>query len=194
MSSEYQAIKAASRSLLAAGVTVEKALSMPNLTSNALRPTPGKKADLRYFNKIRVWRIQQSFQYLEGKVPDDKLRGRNGFLENTANGYPVDMFEEDRSKPWAKTEEEIFEALANPHTAHLWGAMLNYVKQYGSLAGSLRDVARKLLVGKSTMQLLDIGFRSGVLSEFELDKAIQRVRDVDSLSEDTLQRLVKALK
>lgn len=178
------------RSIQAATVSVEQALKLKELRLSDLEPKD-KKADLAYFKKVRVWRIQQSHKALQGKVPEDKLQK---FLEENANGYAVKMYEEDRGK-WPKSEDVIYQQLVDPKSQNnsLWPQMRSYLQHYGVSAQNLKPQAAKLLKEKSDLQILEAGIRASIIRDYDYKKLLDRVRDVDSLDEESLGLLISAL-
>jgi len=171
-------------------MSVEQALKLKELRLSDLAPKD-QKAGLAYFKKARVWRIQQSYKALHGKIPDDKLQT---FLEQYANGYAVQMLEEDRGK-WPKSEAVIYQQLVDPKSREnsLWPQMESQLRHYGEAAQNLKQKAEKLMRGKSDLQILSAGIQASIIRDYDYKKLLERVKNIDSLNEDSLALLIPAL-
>jgi hypothetical protein len=174
-----------------AAFSVEDGLRAKKLRLGDLAPKPGVKAGLRYFKKVRAWRIQQAFATLSGQIPDEKVQE---FLRQKANGYGVDMKEDDRKKSWASDEEAIYHSLVDPRTSDMWKAMPVWISNYGGSAQDLGAEVDRLLRGKSDIQLMAAGMLSGAIQPYHTKKLLGYVRDHEGRSPEQLEALVAALK
>lgn len=178
--------------LRVAYMNVGEALRSKKISLRDLDPTPGKKANMHFYKKIRRWRVQQANKVLkDAGVPQEHI---DKFLEDYANGYSIDMHERDRSKQWAAREDDLYKDLVDPKTATMWKQLKSWIKSYGPGALDLADEAEGLLKGKSDIAIVVAGIKAGIISKYDVKKMVDTIKEVQGRNEEQLELLVEALK
>ena len=148
------------------------------------------KADLRYIKKVARLGLEEINRILKPRgrlvIPEEKYLG---FMEGfTRSFYGAKSNRKDR---FPGSKAQIFNSLAGDH---LVAQAKNHKRAYSPESLGLGAKLQAATRGKSRVQLVLAGIKSGYLDEYQLDRLAEQVKAKTDGDPKVLKALLKALK